>query len=691
MLRKELRDALRWAPVGLILLTVMIVHTLRQNFFFSNLSNQLYFFSWLCSNVFGLLLGVATFLPDERDAARSFLVHRGVKLENLFWQRVFVGLGVYSATMLTPLIGTALYLLLLGPLHAPVTAWQVLPAGVAVIACSAMYFAGIIVSCRPSRWLGTRLLPLGAGLAVSVTAAASLERVFGWVALICLCVGTIGLVLLALASRFAFIKLPSAIGPAKVKPRSRPLQLVLIFSALLLCSAICLIPVNFQVVRPGVFWLLAYTEDGTPWLMTRKGWDLSAENQDYKPTIAITDSEVGVQGELNSQPTAMSTATLCEPEMLERSWDMPFRLTWMDKLIVSDGAGYLLVYDTVASDSYRLRGIVGRDKITQYGEPRGVPFESPVRILESQSGVYAMDRPARLQTFGVRRTTELPPIHCINNEGLYEVDLAASKISTILDREISLYGTSTAVPDTSATFFAQSNGETTVYRWSSNSPASDKSSVQLSLEPMGVIPANGHDATHSLWFADEKNWTRIDSGNNRGRVNGFHVSRSQDGQIRSYDFQLAQEVSESFQFYKPLEAPVVMSALPAALLAIPTAITLWTNDPAIQLWHLWFLAGQMVITASLACWAGRYRGVSRKHLIGWTVAGAVLGVGTWLAVLAIYPKVVVVGCPRCSKKRKVELTNCEHCHAEWDSPPSEGIEIHEYTRREVSIPQSAAV
>jgi len=87
------------------------------------------------------------------------------------------------------------------------------------------------------------------------------------------------------------------------------------------------------------------------------------------------------------------------------------------------------------------------------------------------------------------------------------------------------------------------------------------------------------------------------------------------------------------------------------------------------------IAIQIVLSFAVAYAAARHRGLSKRSRIGWSIAGALLGFGCGLAILAIYPRCIRAKCARCQKLRRVELATCDHCGNGWESPPNEGIEI----------------
>lgn len=71
----------------------------------------------------------------------------------------------------------------------------------------------------------------------------------------------------------------------------------------------------------------------------------------------------------------------------------------------------------------------------------------------------------------------------------------------------------------------------------------------------------------------------------------------------------------------------------------------------------------------------RSRVSSNQTQLIWLVIGALVGVPTWLAVVAVYPRPVVEPCTACQRRRRVDTDRCEHCHAEWEVPERVGIEL----------------
>jgi len=71
----------------------------------------------------------------------------------------------------------------------------------------------------------------------------------------------------------------------------------------------------------------------------------------------------------------------------------------------------------------------------------------------------------------------------------------------------------------------------------------------------------------------------------------------------------------------------------------------------------------------------RSRVPSTRSQIAWVAFGAIAGIGTWLAVISVYPRGVYEQCINSDRRRRVDRDRCEHCSAEWPLPDSEGIAL----------------
>jgi hypothetical protein len=87
----------------------------------------------------------------------------------------------------------------------------------------------------------------------------------------------------------------------------------------------------------------------------------------------------------------------------------------------------------------------------------------------------------------------------------------------------------------------------------------------------------------------------------------------------------------------------------------------------------------------------RSRVPSTRLQYQWMAFGAIAGVGTWLAVIAVYPRAVIERCASCERRRRVDRERCEHCGVEWELPDSEGISLIGPRYRDSLTPEHASI
>ncbi len=268
--RKEIKDSIRWLPIGLVLLVALIWYQIASQSpnFFGCRAESLFTLTWFVSAIFATFLGLANYLPETWGSARGFLVQRGLALHRIFVIRAIVNLAVYLIAMLVPLGALAVFLSVIGPTTAPMNPIQVVPSVVVVLFSFSFYFGAVAVACRPCRWYGSRLFPLLASLAVSFVATAILSvsnMLIGCAVMFPL--GIIGMFLLANASRLAFLRGPSQPAPSRTRnislyEKCMMLAAVLVATVLVAVFSASIFRGSYSFVHHSVF----FTHEGMPWL-----------------------------------------------------------------------------------------------------------------------------------------------------------------------------------------------------------------------------------------------------------------------------------------------------------------------------------------------------------------------------------------------------------------------------------------
>ena len=379
LLRKEIRDAVRWLPLGILLLSLLLAYAC-QSINAPSLSSVVYIATWFSTMLYGSFLSLVTFLPDEREAARAFLIHRAITPNQIFKTRITVGLLTYSLGMLIPLALLAAYLAAIGPERLPVSPWQVVPAIALVAAGSIFYFAGILIACRPANWFGTRLLPLatavaGSFLSICVMAGAPLYVTLPLYSLSCA-----SALLMAFAARHAFVRIPSQVPPTRVGSESQALRFVLLSASIILVGALGLIPLNFLKQTTYRYPTIEFDKDGTPVYVIRGlPVNRSGQNELLESIPMIDPSE--------PKPEGIDTSTSGTPFMLVGLSDSlnKFDPTYVqlvgNRKVFFDPSGYLFVYQSHQVFGEVLECVVASDTISLPHEPRGTPFKEIPRFL----------------------------------------------------------------------------------------------------------------------------------------------------------------------------------------------------------------------------------------------------------------------------------------------------------------------
>lgn len=171
ILWKECHETLKWAVVGCILVSAVLVYGIRQ---FLNSAVLGYLDTYTLDRIaifdmtafllplVGLMIGLAQVLMESRGDKWGFLTHRPVPRSTLFWGKVVAGVSLYLVATGLPLIVAVTWLVMPGHVPVPFDAHLSLPAIADSLCGLAYYFAGLLIGMRDARWHGSRLAALGA-------------------------------------------------------------------------------------------------------------------------------------------------------------------------------------------------------------------------------------------------------------------------------------------------------------------------------------------------------------------------------------------------------------------------------------------------------------------------------------------------------------------------------------------------
>jgi hypothetical protein len=692
--RKEIKDSIRWLPIGMGLLVALIWYQLATQSpnFFAVRSESLFTFTWFVSAIFATFLGLANYLPETWGSARGFLVQRGLSLHRIFVIRALVNLAVYMIAMLVPLGAIAVFFSVIGPNSAPVNPIQVVPSVVAVLFSFSFYFGAIAVACRPCRWYGSRLFPLLASLAISFPAVSilSLQNQPGGSAIGFL-LGILGMLLLVAASRSIFLRGPSQPAPSrtpKISFYEKFMMSAAVLVAILLVTAFSASMTNYSYSV--AYHSVQFTNKGMPWLVESR----TVVKNGYGQQLAEVKFPISESNEdVDSKPDVAELVT-----GLSFSYPWYFSANYWDMLYVgsctsSDGyplnvmgfRGLLYVYQQDALQRSRLIAVVGKETVGDAGVQQ-VPFEQIPRLL-----TFGYNYPPVLtglassyeQPNGTRIPLGAGSFTIVATDGIYHVDLGKSKIDRLLDKSVLGYSyldtargasdsSNLAIWDGSSISMFRCEGQAL------NGPFQISEQITtLSLPPDFSVKLQSGDVQFD--FRDPDNWTIAIGYSERSYVKSkVEVARSIQKENRHYTTSIPQSLSMANIEAMKRQIFIPSCLVPPVLLGTIGTVTYLLGNPMYDgFGYLGFIVAQAILSGILAILAARWRGLSARQVASWCAGGLLIGLGTWFLVLSIYPRVFHTKCPACNRSRRIEREKCESCGAEWEPIAPLGIELFE--------------
>jgi hypothetical protein len=171
---KELRENARWAALMMLVLAGLMASDLNGT---AQSGESIVGVSFLAvtSIAFaagGLAIGLLQVLQDARRARWEFIIHRPTARSNIFLAKAAAGMLLYLLGAGVAFGAMVLWAASPGRVAGPFEWHMVLPGMVDLFGGTVWYAAGLCVGMRPARWLGSRLMPIGAALACSILATA---------------------------------------------------------------------------------------------------------------------------------------------------------------------------------------------------------------------------------------------------------------------------------------------------------------------------------------------------------------------------------------------------------------------------------------------------------------------------------------------------------------------------------------
>ncbi len=711
---KELRENVRWVPIGLLVVTVIcyMVHPSRINGYNNPLlATGLVNYFAIITPLLAFALGVVQSFRDLQPAAGAYLNHRGVTTSDVFLAKIVSGFVLYMTSVIVPLIGFAAWIAFNGMWSYPMRPAQVVPGLVFAMIAFLMHPAAMLMMSRGASWWGTRLFPLVPAGAVLIPFYGYLHQGGWYWAIVCFLVALPTLVWMIAIARQGWQELASDPPAASVNPVLKRRWLmpayILVGTTLCLISAVAFsIGVIESTLRSNEYLPVPFVsvdvERGSDelWLTTRlQSYDAAKgnyKNETLGGEIAKNGATVNALSAAAKDRLFSSFAYMWRLRPVYNSTDGFFTASnnrYGSTLSYAyDTRGYLLGYETYP----RMRWVntIAADGVHPAGALIGKPFKmDPLGNGQSAFG--------NLSNIGY-------PSILIDSEGMSFIDNDPIALRRIIEMPIEGATLVESVKGDPPRLIVRSGTElhefkvieiSGVENWyverepGSNSINMDLSrKLKLDVEPIRKfrMPPTSIEK-ETLFIA----WTP--SGLYLSENNGRIV----DSNLTAYRL-LPDTTAEEITFaIDPDSLPktdddkfsvmfVVAGMFPGAVFVLGFALAWYQyvlgempHSPFAEIANYPIATSTIVISflvvTALSFWlvrgAAYRRGLSRRQTRLWTWSVPLLGLAAPLSIIAIYRLVHRESCRACAKPRRVDEPTCEHCAAAWQPPTGQGIEI----------------
>jgi len=704
--RKELKDVLRWTPLGMIVIGLLCWQSIPRDIQeCENVSEQLAAMTLIGSSLFALALGLLQSLFDIRTHARTFLLHRPISILNIFRGKLAAGFVVHLLAWGIPMLCVAIYLNSVGPEKLPVTWTYVLLPAFCCMVSFLFHPAAMWMACREARWLGTKCLPLilpciAISAAMLIPNSATWER---WRMLFPI-VTTLAItcIIIIAAARHAFTHQTCLPAVSSDESWSWSNGVALTAASILAFVTSTFFVLSFaklfQHDSPVIRRQLAMSLEGQLWDLKQTWNPVQTLGEEPKPPH-LTGHQLTDQPDLNNayedldQPwQGRPIAVLTPPGPVpSRFIEKYVRLSWSSSLNGRGGASLFKHRNNLHMYGHSgWRGTLTPQGIFPPNEPPQGTFNNVTTLgSHSRRSIYS-------QALGGNRIIG-------DNNGIYQLDIDGWQLRNLSETPGRRLAITVPTDHVSETWLWVRN-EHTVNRFAVKPlteglelPSSDAELVKAtSRYPLVNIQLTPAGEWQLDWLEDSEHTTLLVASASDKSVAFVTESPSDNRTFRFVDIngtvQTSGDLPDKEQRLTPLP-PGTFTAPPGMVVGMTLVAPLMKPGSMGPLpksagpWMLIALHAAVSVIGTLLL--VRSRVASIRSRLAWMAFGAIAGVGTWLAVIAVYPRTVLERCAGCERRRRVDRDRCEHCGAEWELPDSEGISLVGPRHRDSLTPQHA--
>ncbi len=706
LLWKETREHLRWLPVGLLVIAALCwyVHPTQPAFVqFSPLAYALASYLGIALPLLAFALGLLQCYRDLQPAARAYLHHREVTATQLIIAKLLVGFALYSLCALVPIGLLASWIAYQGMEWYPMRPAQVVPALVMALGAFLWHPAAMLMMVRQASWWGTKWFPLFPAAALHFFFMVSLPSGGLRIAAI----GTVIAVPL-LAWMFAMLCEQWQVQPNDPPPhranshlRHRLLlpTLLLISSFGILMGLVAVAISTYEAWNRSSDYIATYNYETTILAFEKSTSKPALLSVRYKHVPNEGNKPVSIRGNYLEQGKTWVPHEL--PNEIDRyhesSWlhnmlpslssntadgffssITPVSLANLNNSCTYDSRGFLHLYR--GQPSFQWASTISADGIHARGELFGAPFTTdPVNTGRALfANLY----------------NDLLAFPLIDGNGMYTTNWEG-QFDVLLRQTIHAATMLPLEANQPVKFAVRGEQSITIYQFANLSavpapykpgPVALQVKAPESGQPFKATEVASYPLTPEMQAIPHAQIVHTEDGRlyycslSNDERSLFIVN--QDGLQEKLKFSVPTGSSSSTP--RNFDEVVAISFLPTTymlfLLALAEPLD---HDQLVRL----LIGSTIGLTTAIAltAWAAKRRGLSRKQTIFWSLAVLLFGLSVPLAIIAIYKRLYRVQCHACQQPRRLDLDQCEHCHAQWPLQSHGAIELRDPTDRPLAI------
>lgn len=711
LLWKELRENVRWLPVGLIVVGFACwIAPPNPNDSGGLLANDLLMQLAIVMPLLAFALGVVQSYRDLQPGPASYLNHRGVTASQIFLAKTISGFVLFATSVIIPVAVLAAWVWYGGIMRYPMRPAQVIPSLAFALASFMVHPAAMLMMCRNASWWGTRLLPLVPACSILLWILAALESGGSWGAMVVFMMTVPVLAWLIAISHQGWQDLATDPPASRVNAMLRerwllPTYLILgVASGCSMVQAFIVITIDSYATErdsaPTPFQQLVLDQKtGEPWLTTRlQIFDRSTRERGINVLggDAIKSGATVNAMKPLGDPSRMRPFDTIEPLAMSDIGGDGFFSSMnfiKDGLVASyDQRGFVHLYE-----SYFEHGslaTIATDGVYPPGDISGVPFTSDPLV-----GGWVL--PHLQGRF----------MHLIDSQAVYLLGTAPLSITRLIDKPIESAGMVNA--EQARRLLLRSGLEIFEYQTVDdsgtdtqfmipNSEQRDNRGVNQKLNAGPSISAKlihtysvpGPLASSSYLevalFGDTLFLAAFpQSVSDRNRDKELYRVPANGGYEKiTYQSTLLPEIDSNddrFSWKSVFEGliPGILSILVLGqalllFLAGSAEAANWQTVAANPIQNTTVFIGYCAATMLAIMLTRRVayrRGLLRSQTTAWTVSVLLLSLIAPLSMIAIYRRVQREKCSHCGKQRRVDIETCDHCGESWPRPTPQGILI----------------